>query len=275
MYPAMLRKSVLWPTLGNHDALSASSPTESGVYYDIFDLPRAGEAGGLASGTEAYYSFDYANVHFICLDSHDTDRSPPPGGAMLTWLQSDLASTAQDWIIAFWHHPPYTKGSHDSDNVLDSGGRMQEMRQNALPILESGGVDLVLTGHSHSYERSFLINGHYGDSSTFEIPPGSHLVNGGDGRPGGDGAYAKPTLGPGPNEGAVYAVAGSSGQISGGSLNHPVMFISLNQLGSMILDVDGNRLDALFLTSTGVQADGFTILKGVPPNSAREWAIYR
>ena len=36
------------------------------------------------------------------------------------------------------------------------------MRQNALPILEADGVDLVLTGHSHSYERSFLLDGHYG-----------------------------------------------------------------------------------------------------------------
>ena len=45
-----------------------------GSYYDSFTLPTGGEAGGLASGTEAYYSFDYANVHFVCLDSQDTDR---------------------------------------------------------------------------------------------------------------------------------------------------------------------------------------------------------
>ena len=49
------------------------------------------EAGGVASGTEAYYSFDYANVHFIVLDSHDSPRSP--GGAMLTWMKADLAAT--------------------------------------------------------------------------------------------------------------------------------------------------------------------------------------
>jgi len=88
---------------------------------------------------EAYYAFDHGNVHFICLDSEGSSRAP--GGAMLTWLQSDLLATGQDWIVAFWHHPPYTKGTHDSDNPADSGGRMRDMRENALPILEAGGVE--------------------------------------------------------------------------------------------------------------------------------------
>lgn len=55
MYRDILRKSVTWPTLGNHDAGSAASITQSGVYYDIFTLPTRGQAGGLMSGTEAYY----------------------------------------------------------------------------------------------------------------------------------------------------------------------------------------------------------------------------
>jgi predicted phage tail protein len=128
-----------------------------------------------------------------------------------------------------------------------------------LPILEAAGVDLVLTGHSHSYERSFLIDGHYGASSTFTA---SMQKDGGSGREDGTGAYRKPSAGPAPHEGAVYAVAGSSGQTSGGTLNHPAMFISLNVLGSMVLDVDGNRLDAVFLDSTGVRRDYFTLVKG-------------
>src|SRR5438552_16877275 len=126
----------------------------------MFTLPKAAEAGGMASGTEDYYSFDYGNVQFICLDSMTSDRSP--SGAMMTWLQNDLASTTLNWIIAYWHHPPYSKGSHNSDTEQ----QLIEMRQNANPILESHGVDLVLTGHSHSYERSFLLDGHYGTSNT-------------------------------------------------------------------------------------------------------------
>jgi 3',5'-cyclic AMP phosphodiesterase CpdA len=65
---------------------------------------------------------------------------------MLSWLEADLANTLQPWIIAFWHHPPYSRGSHDSDFEIE----LLEMRENALPLLEAGGVDLVLCGHSHA-----------------------------------------------------------------------------------------------------------------------------
>ncbi len=254
MYPTMLRQSVLWPTLGNHDGQSADSATQSGPYYDIFSLPAGGQAGGLASGTEAYYSFDYGNVHFICLDSFETSRAS--GGPMMTWMQSDIASTNKDWVIAFWHHPPYSKGSHNSDTEIE----LVEMRQNALPILEAAGVDLVLAGHSHSYERSFLIDGHYGLSTTFTD---SMKKDGGSGRADGSGAYQKQTLGKGPHEGAVYAVAGSSGQASPVS-QHPAMYLWTSTLGSMVLDINNNRLDARFLTSTGATGDYFTIVKGIP-----------
>jgi Calcineurin-like phosphoesterase/IPT/TIG domain/Purple acid Phosphatase, N-terminal domain len=266
MYPSMLKNSVLWPTIGNHDTAQATNPPPSLPYYSVFTLPAHGEAGGMASGTENYYSFDYGNIHFICLDSMTSNRSP--SGPMMTWLRNDLSSTLQQWIIAYWHHPPYSKGSHDSDTESE----LIEMRQYALPILESYGVDLVLCGHSHSYERSFLIDGHYGSSSTFTD---SMKKNGGDGRIGGNGAYTKPIAVGAPHEGAVYAVAGSSGQISGGALNHRAMFISLNALGSMVLDVNGDRLDAKFLTSTGAVGDFFTIRKGEsPPSPGGDVVLY-
>ncbi|MEO8218976.1 MAG: fibronectin type III domain-containing protein [Acidobacteriota bacterium] len=259
MYPTMLSRSVLWPTIGNHDTAQLQSVPATLPYFEIFSLPTAGEAGGLASGTERYYSFDYGNIHFICLDSMTSDRSR--GGAMMTWLASDLASTGEQWIIAYWHHPPYSKGSHDSD----SDPQLAEMRQNALPILENGGVDLVLSGHSHSYERSFLIDGHYGKSSTFN---NAMKKDGGSGQSQSGAAYHKPSAVPEPHEGAVYAVAGSSGQVSGGSLNHPAMFISLNTLGSMVIDLEGSRLEARFLRDDGSIGDQFTIVKGpIPPTA--------
>jgi hypothetical protein len=253
MYPTMLRKSVLWPAFGNHDGRSASSPNQTGVFYNIFTLPANGEAGGVATGTEAYYSFEYANVHFICLNSDDISRSTT--GPMLSWLNNDLAANSFDWTIALWHHPPYSKGSHNSDTE----NRLIEMRTNALPILENGGVDLVLTGHSHSYERSFLLDRHYGPSSTLTS---EMIIDGGDGRADGDSAYQKPTLGPASHEGAVYIVAGSSGKTSGGSLNHPAMYSSLNVLGSVVLDVDSNRVDVTFLDRAGTRQDYFTLIKG-------------
>ena len=253
MYPELLRKSVLWPAYGNHDGAGSDSASNTGPYYDIFTLPKQGEAGGVASGTEAYYSFDYANVHFVALESFETNRAV--NGAMLSWLQQDLAANTQPWVIAFFHHPPYSKGSHDSDIDIE----LREMRQNAVPILERFGVDLVLAGHSHSYERSFLLDGHYGDSGTFSI---AMKKDGGSGRQDGSGPYRKPTYGMAPREGAVYVVAGVSGKISGGTLNHPAMYTSQAVLGSVVLDVSANRIDATFIDSTGVTRDYFSVVKG-------------
>ena len=261
IYDDMLKKSVAWSTLGNHDGHSASSSLQSGPYYDIFTFPTAAEAGGTASGTEAYYSFDYANIHFIVLESYTLSND----NTQETWLTTDIQNTTQDWIVAIFHHPPYTKGSHDSDNVGDSAGAMTNMRTNFLPILEANGVDLVLSGHSHSYERSYFINGHYGTSGTFNF--GTHAV-GANGHLSGkadtpDGEYTKlPT----DTEGAVYITTGSAGKISGGPLNHNAMYASLNQLGSCVLEIeddgnDGQNMNIKFITDSGAINDYFTINK--------------
>lgn len=252
-YPVQLRQLPLIVTLGNHDGHSADSGTQTGPYYDMFEMPTAGEAGGLASGTEAYYSFDYGNIHIISLDSYDSSRLAT--GNMMQWLESDLAFNDKPWVIAIWHHPPYTKGSHNSD----TSSRETDMRQVALPILEAWGVDMVLGGHSHSYERSYLIDGHYGVSTTLD--PVTMVLNPGDGSETGDGVYEKPDIAAAENEGAVYIVAGSSGKVSGGALDHPAMFVGLAELGSMVLDVAGNRLDATFIDDTGAVLDEFTVMK--------------
>ena len=252
VYQAMLRKSVLLPTLGNHDTAGSTAFNDNYPYFSIFTLPRNAEMGGIASGTEHYYSFDFANIHFICLDSMTASRAT--NGAMANWLRNDLAATLQPWIVAYWHHPSYSKGSHNSDTEVE----LVQMRQVFNPILEDGGVDIVLAGHSHSYERSYLIDGHYGISSTFND---TMKKNGGSGRD--PTPYVKPEGSPG-RQGAVYTVAGSSGQISGGTLNHPAMFISLNVLGSVVLDFQDNRLDASFLNANGVVQDTYAIVKSAP-----------
>jgi hypothetical protein len=253
MYPDILRQSVTWPAFGNHDAHSADSGSQTGPYYNMFSLPKNGEAGGVASGTEAYYSFDYANVHFIVLDSFDTNRTV--GAPMYRWLQADLqAASNADWIVAIWHHPPYSKGAHDSDTEL----QLIDMRQNFLPLLESYGVDLVLTGHSHSYERSHFINGHYGLSTTFDTS--THVKQTGSGQVDKGGAYNKQTTGLA-NSGTVYVVAGASGKLKGGPLDHPAMIDSLYELGSLVLDVNGLTLNAKFINDSGVVRDDFTLTK--------------
>lgn len=252
MYPTFLRNYPLWPTLGNHDGYLADSEDQTGAYFEAFVLPTLGEAGGVASGTEDYYSFDYANIHFICLNSM---AGPLTKDSMLAWLGADLAETQQDWLIAYWHHPPYSKGTIDSDSETTSTW----IRQEVLPILESGGVDLVLNGHSHVYERSFLVNGYYGASSTLSAGMVRSTGIESDITNSENALFQKAG---GPNQGTVYVVAGTSGVvIAENHDSHPVMAVTSFALGSLILDVDGDRLDMMFLRETGGVDDSFTILK--------------
>ena len=260
IYKEQLRRIPVWPAIGNHEGKTSTSSDQSGPYFEGYVLPKAGEAGGLPSGTEAYYSFDHGNVHFISLDSHQSSREP--GDAMLTWLEADLASTTQEWIVAFWHHPPYTKGTHDSDTE----SRHIDMRENALPILEAGGVDLVLGGHSHIYERSYLLDGAYDTPSTTNgiLDAGEvGWLNG------------ELSKGPGlnPNEGAVYIVAGHGGTYVGGPGGHPLMQFTEVENGSVLLDFHENRLGIENVRFDGVVTDRATLIKGealqlVSPNGA-------
>ncbi len=257
VYTKMLKRAPAWSTLGNHDGRSANSQAQSGPYYDIFTFPKKGEIGGVPSGTEAYYSFDYANIHFIVLESVTLFLDQ----TQLNWLKADIQSTKQDWVVALFHHPPYSKGSHNSD--LEPN--LVAMRSRFLPVLESNGVDLVLSGHSHSYERSYFLNGHYGFSNTFDKD--KHTV-GANGRLSGnpdtpDGAYEKSVKTP---KGAVYITSGSAGKISNASLNHRAMYASLLELGSCIMEIENDGADAQnltvkFINDAGQVSDLFTIHK--------------
>jgi MYXO-CTERM domain-containing protein len=245
-YADILRNTVCWPAMGNHEGHTSDSGGQTGPYYEGYVLPDDGAAGGLASGTEAYYSFDWANVHFIVLDSHDSPRDV--GGAMLDWMEMDLAATDQEWIVAFWHHPAYTKGSHDSDDE----GQLVDMRENALPILEAAGVDLVLAGHSHIYERSFMVQGAYDTPTTAD----GHVVDMGDGRLDGDGAYLTGAAG------AVYVVAGHGGAGVSGDADHPLMYFSEVAHGSVVADVEGTTMTLHNVRYDGEETDYVTLSKG-------------
>lgn len=261
MYEQVLRNTALWPAPGNHDYyVGADAATNTGPYFDLFALPKNGQAGGVSSNTEAYYSYDIGNVHLISIDTYDSPRTPT--GTMATWLAADLAlaRTRSEWIIAYMHHPPYSKGSNNSDNAGDSDGILFDVREDILPILDANGVDLLFYGHSHTYERSYLINGHYGLSSTFNA--GTMGLNMTSGRANGTGAYTKPgDLAP--NAGAVHVVCGVSGKKEpGGPLNHPVMYHSTaSHLGSVVVDVTGTSLSARFINDAGTIIDHFDIVK--------------
>lgn len=239
------------PAPGNHDYAnvgyqSASALTTNWPYYDNFTMPTAAESGGVASGSEKYYSYNYANIHFITLDSYGAlNNSSSP---MYQWLNSDLAANTQRWTIVYFHHSPYTMGSHNSDTEAE----LIAMRQNIAPLLEQYHVDLVLNGHSHVNERSYLIKGHFGLANTFTTAMKVSTAT---------NAFTKSP----PYDGTIYVVAGSGGKAGGTSQTGwpmPCMYFSNKTLNcSVVIDVTGDNLSCKFIATDGTIPDQFTMTK--------------
>ena len=124
-------------------------------------------------------------------------------------------------------------------------------------VLEQAGVDLVMSGHSHMYERSHLMGCHYGKSDTLQ----PNMMQSPRQQDNAD-VYIKPAAGRVAHQGAIYLVLGSSSKLDQGPLNHPAMATSLGEMGALVVDINGPRLDGRFITDRGTIADSFAIVKG-------------
>lgn len=261
----IMKHTVLWPAPGNHDYgnLLSNQISHQIAYYSIFNLPTNGEAGGVWSGTEAFYSYNYGNIHFVSLDSYGYElnqfRLYDTLGPQIMWLKQDLAANTLPWVVAYWHHPPYTMGSHNSDTEAE----LDSIRKNVVRILERYNVDFVLCGHSHSYERSKFINGHFGyepsfNSNLHQIDSSSALYNG--------SPNSCPHIKNNNSKGTTYIVSGSAGSLGGiqTSFPHSAMYYSnATDGGSLIMDINNNRADFKWLCADGIMRDSFTVFKNV------------
>lgn len=269
-YDSIFRFLPFYPIPGNHDYNSVNGADDpnahKGPYYDMVEVFKNAEMGGIPSGMEAYYSYDYGNTHFLALNSElyrvfvlwDLHASAI---AFKNWLINDLKSSDKKFIVAYWHQPPYSKGSHDSDDFWEVF--MGSMRDKVIPILEQYGVDLILCGHSHVYERSYLINKHYGLSHTFNRS--TMLIDSTSGNPDSNRTYLKYTYGANKDKGTVYGVIGNSGKSEpeNGKM-HPAMYKKYaadGGVGSMILEVKGNQMTCFYYKENGELYDKFRILK--------------
>jgi len=260
----VLKNKPLWPAPGNHDYNNGAATSTTVPYFSIFSTPTNGEAGGVPSNNPAYYSYDYGNIHFISIDSYGTvagNKMYDTLGAQAVWLKADLAANNKKWTIAYWHHPPYTMGSHNSDTETD----LVAVRSKFIRILERAGVDMIITGHSHDYERSKLMNGYYGNEASFSSSLYNKSISTGlyDGSAN-SCPYEKDSTSK--KIGTVYVLSGSAGQLGGqqGSFPHDAMYYSnATNGGTFILDIEDNKLDAKWLCADGVIRDQFTMVKEV------------
>lgn len=270
---SLLRNVVLWPAPGNHDYDNNATKqnTHDVPYYNIFTLPKNGESGGVPSGTEAYYSYDFANIHFLSLDSYGKDSSRysifDTTGPQVQWIKRDLAANTQKWTIAYMHHPPYTSGSHSSENEPD----LKAIRERFIRILERYGVDMIICGHSHVYERSYFLNGYYTNYSTFNLA--THTKSTSTGKYDNTANSCPFIKTEDKATGTVYAVVGSSGKVGPGTTGVLLNLLTWPQKcmtysnrdigGGMAITINGNRLDADWVCSDGVIRDRFTMMKDV------------
>jgi 3',5'-cyclic AMP phosphodiesterase CpdA len=122
-YEALLKAGVkFYAALGNHDTPTADQE------YPPFNMNGA-----------RYYSYTRKNVRFVVAD---TNRFDP---AQLVWFETTLRSAREQWKIVYFHHPLYSNGDRHGSSI--------ELRVRIEPLLVATGVDVVMSGHDHVYER--------------------------------------------------------------------------------------------------------------------------
>ncbi len=122
------------PTPGNHEYNTANATG----YFGYF-----GAAAG--NPAEGYYSYDLGAWHIIVLNSGACGTiSCAFGSAQDTWLRQDLAAHSNVCTLAYWHHPRFNSGAAHGNNTAVA---------NFWDALHAAGVDVVLNGHEHIYER--------------------------------------------------------------------------------------------------------------------------
>jgi hypothetical protein len=211
--------------IGNHDE---DSSAELNSYMNHFNH------------TKPYYSFDYENVHFIALS---TEIPYNLNSLQYDFVNSDLSRAASnhniDWIVVYFHRPMYSSPTHHPESST--------LRNTYHPLFEQYGVDLVLQGHNHNYERTYPIRFNSNNPSS-PIETSTNTTT-----------YAHP-------EGQIFATVGTGGK-SLYSFDGKKDYFVKQYEGFGILNVDitnndGKMLTCKFYANNGNKIiDQFTITK--------------
>lgn len=222
-------------SIGNHEN---SASEDFNTYLNAFSLTR--QFGQV-------YSFNFNNVHFL---SMATEISYSSGSSQNVFVKNDLAAAAAnpniDWIIVYFHKPMYSSPSSCSSCSGESS-----LRDIYHPIFDQYGVDIVLEGHTHDYQRSFPIKFN-SNSKSNPIITDTNRNN-----------YIDPA-------GQIHAIVGTGG-VNFHSLNSQNSFIAFqqsNRFGHLNIDIqnNGTNLIGKFISNEGGILDQFTISKsGIQP----------
>lgn len=146
--PDSLKSLPVATTLGNHDAIS-------GNYSYHFNNPNTSTLGSTVGGGNYYYT--YGNTLFIMLNTNNTNAEEHK-----QFIEESVANSPDaTWKIVTLHQDIYGSGEHSNEPEI------AELRYKLVPIFEENDIDVVLTGHDHTYARSKMLKGGVMDESTF------------------------------------------------------------------------------------------------------------
>ncbi len=206
---------IVYHTFGNHEDNGIGNATYSNLYV----LPEN------PSGTDKYYSFEFGNAIFICLDSQD-----PSSTTQYNWLVQTLSdNNEKTWKFVWFHKPFYTSPSHESD--------MHSYWNTWWKAFDDYGVDVVFNGHTHNYQRTKPINRNV--STTSEV---DHY-------------------GSCPLSGRLQIVTGRAGAPAVGAGTGWFIQTSSAELNYGVIDIDGNTLTFVARDSSNSVIDSLTITK--------------
>jgi hypothetical protein len=166
------------PAAGNHEIESANGPLGLGAYQTYFQLPSTESDQELAG---LWYAFTAGSVRVIVLqnddnclqDGGDVYISGYSGGRQLAFLERELRAARSDreidWVVVAMHQVMISS--------TDANGSDLGLREKYGPLFDRYGVDLVVCGHEHNYERSLAVRGVVGGSETLTPNPASHATD--------------------------------------------------------------------------------------------------
>ena len=223
-YADFLRNTPVYAALGNHDIRTSDGQP----YLDAFYLPENNP-----DGNERYYSFNWGQAHFVCMDSNDSIPQEE-----LDWLRADMEAATTRWKFVYFHHPPYSCGLHGSNSYA---------RSKFASLMEELDVDIVFTGHEHDYQRTHPML----DGSPIDVEQ--------------DPNYVDP-------RGVIYVVTGGGSTPRATYTHCEFTNVAISATHFTQVDIDGNRLTVNSIDTNGAALDTWTIEKTATAGAGMETA---
>jgi len=214
-YAEVLARVPLLPVWGNHDVGTLSGAPLA----DALVLPTNDE-----DGSERFYRQRWGALEVFCLDSNDDVGAGSPQRA---WFARSLAASTARWRFVVFHHPAYSSSRHGSTAAIDAS---------LVPLFDAAGVDLVINGHDHDYERTHPLRA--------GVP--SDVGGGPD--------YLDPA-------GTIYVVTGGGGQELYPAGTSPFTARSESVRHAVAIDVTPSTLTVRAVRVGGTPIETFTITK--------------